>query len=110
VSGRIPPIDPSAAGALLALLDAARVHAPGCETAWLRGFATARAGERVAPTAAERVATATPEEIAAINRERMGMHGLRTALRGERLSDELEDRAAAIGRVDIVRREVPRDE
>jgi hypothetical protein len=97
VSAR-PSIGPVDASTMLALLDSARANAPGCESAWLRGYLTRAAGERVAA-----VATATPEQIAAINERHLGEHALRTALRADPRV-EPGTRLDEIGRIDIVKR------
>lgn len=44
-----PMLDRSCAAAVLALVAAARVHAPGCELAWLVGWAMRASGEPVTP-------------------------------------------------------------
>ena len=45
-----PMLDRACAAAVLALVDAAKVHAPGAELAWLVGWAMRAAGETVAPS------------------------------------------------------------
>ena len=38
-------VSPNDAATLLGLLDSAKLHAPGCELAWVRGFCAARINE-----------------------------------------------------------------
>lgn len=42
MSRRLPSPAPSVAAEMLALVDAARAHAPGAELGWLRGYLMAR--------------------------------------------------------------------
>jgi hypothetical protein len=50
-----PQLDRACASAVLALVSAAKAHAPGCELAWLLGWAMRAAGEPVTPRPDPRV-------------------------------------------------------